>query len=877
MIEVAFTLNGSPRTVSVRPDENLLDTLRERCSVLSTKNGCQPQGQCGCCTVIIDGQAKTACVVPTAKVAGKEVLTMEGVSEQERTWLADAFIATTGLQCGFCTPGIALRAKHLLDRDPNPSREAIAKAIDVNLCRCTGYNAVLDAVELAGKSWRGELTAKAPYDGGVGAPIAKVDGRAMVLGERPFVDDLRFPGLLAGAVVLSEHPHARVLAIDTSAAKALPGVHAVLTAADVPGQRWQGLIYNDWPELVAIGEEVRYVGDVVAIVAADDAHTARQAAELVKVDYEVLPALLDRFEALEPGAQQVNPKGPNKLSETTFTRGDVDAALAASAHVVSETFETQRIEHLFLEPESALARPTLDGGLHLYSGGQGVFDDRRQIASYLNIPEEKLFVELVPAGGGFGGKEDMSVQSHACLLALHTGRPVRVTLTREQSVRMHPKRHPMHMRFEVGCDAVGKLTAVRAFVVGDTGPYASVGGKVLERAAGHACGPYAVTNVHISAIAARTNNPPCGAMRGFGANQTAFAMEGCLDRLAEKLGMDGWELRFLNAVQIGDTLATGQILEKSVGVRATLLAAKPFYDEAKAKGRAVGIACGIKNSGLGNGAKEWGKVRMVVRDDGRVDVFTGFTEMGQGLYNVMTQCASEVTGLPSTTFVPGVNARFDLAVGQTTGSRATLLAGNATIRAAQALLADLKEHDLADLAGRVYAGDILIADTQAPDSGVPNPKVHTAYGYATQLCILDEQGRVERFVAAHDVGRAINPELCKGQIVGAVHMGLGFALTEELPCKDGMPVTVKLREIGVLRAQDMPPVDVILVEEHEPEGPFGAKGVGEIGLVPTAGAVAGAVAAFDGVRRTKLPMKDTPAAKAMSVGRIRTKDMTDWK
>jgi CO/xanthine dehydrogenase Mo-binding subunit len=421
----------------------------------------------------------------------------------------------------------------------------------------------------------------------------------------------------------------------------------------------------------------------------------------------------------------------------------------------------------------------------------------------------------------------------------------------------------------VGCDAEGRLTAVKARMFGRFGAYASVGGKVLERAAGHACGPYRVPHVDVEAVAAYTNNPPCGAMRGFGANQASFAIEGCLDLLAKKVGLDGYQIRDRNIVAIGDVFSTGQVLEKSVGIRKTLEAVKGVYYQAKAAGKPVGIGCGIKNSGIGNGVEEWGKCRLVVEQDQTVSLYNGYTEMGQGLLTILIQFATEVTGLPGSVFRPKVDSTFALGCGQTTGSRATLFAGNAVKSAAQKLRADLDAGKaLGDLVGQVYAADIVINDTTALGKPAAKIKTHTAFGYATQVCILDDQGRIERFVAAHDVGRVVNPVLCSGQVEGSVHMGLGYALTEELPVENGMPVTFKLREIGVLRAKDMPRVEVILVEDPEPEGPFGAKGVGEIGLVPTAGAVAGALEAFDGVRRMTLPMKDSPAAKAMSVGRI---------
>ena len=618
---------------------------------------------------------------------------------------------------------------------------------------------------------------------------------------------------------------------------------------------------------------------MLAAVAADTPRLAREAAALVAVEYEPLPPVLDPAEAIKPGAPQVNPRHDNVLSVTRYARGDVKAALAASAHVVRDTWTTQRIEHLFLEPEACLARPLPDGRLHVYSQGQGIFEDRRQIASVLGEPEERLFVELAPNGGAFGGKEDMTIQAQTALLARLTGRPVRIELSREESIRMHPKRHPLTMSYTVGCDAEGRLTAAKIDILGDSGAYASVGGKVLERAAGHACGPYRMPALEVEAIAAYTNNPPCGAMRGFGVNQTSFAIEGCLDLLAARVGLDGWEMRWRNIVRVGDLTTTGQALEKSVGAEKTLLAVKPAYDAARARGRAVGIACGMKNSGLGNGAIEYGKCRLVVEPGGGVELHTGFTEMGQGLLTILTQCAVEVTGLPAAAFRPQVNSRFELGCGQTTGSRATMLAGRATIDAAEKLKADLDAgRTLSDLVGNVYAGEVRIDDTTAAGE-LKNGKIktHTAYGFATQVAVLDEKGAVEKVIAAHDVGRAINPQQCEAQIEGAVHMGLGYALTEELPCKDGMPVTFKLREIGVLRAQHMPEVEVILVEEPEPEGPFGAKGVGEIGLVPTAGAVAGALAAFDGVRRMRLPMKDSPAARAINVGRIADGERDLWR
>ncbi|NDD29081.1 MAG: selenium-dependent xanthine dehydrogenase [Proteobacteria bacterium] len=868
---LSFSLNGEPQRVELASDASLLEVLRDSCGIRSTKDGCSPQGQCGCCLALVDGRAVTTCAMPAARAAGREVVTLEGLPEETRARYALAFVAAAGIQCGFCIPGIVLRTHHLLTKT-SPStpltRDAIAKALDVHLCRCTGYVKIIDAIEVLA---RGD---EAPPcdDGRVGRPLARVRGVERTLGTCDFVADMRRDTLLEGALLLSQHARARVRAIDVSAARAVEGVRAVVTAADVPGERWYGLLVNDWPGLVAAGEEVRCAGDVLAAVAAVDARTARLAVSKIRVEYEPLPPVLDPEDALRDDAPHVNPKAAsNLLSHTVIRRGDADAALAESAHVVEGVWETQRIEHAFLEPESALAEP-LDGGrLRLYTQGQGIYDDRRQVAAFTGLPEDAVDVVLVPNGGAFGGKEDLSVQAHAALLAQVSGQPVRVTLSRDESVRMHPKRHPMRMHYRVGCDADGRLTAVHARIVGDSGAYASVGAKVLERAAGHACGPYRVPHVDVEARAVYTNHPPCGAMRGFGVNQTAFAIEGAVDRLAALCGLDPFGMRWRNALEVGDTFATGQVLEHSVGLKATLAAVRETWQAARARGQAVGIACGLKNSGIGNGVVEFGKARLVVEPDAHVTIFNGYTEMGQGLLTVLTQFAVEATGLPASTFRVKVDSTYALDCGQTTGSRATLFGGRAVLSAAAKLRADLEQgHTLADLAGRVYAADVTVDDTTSlNDAGATRIKTHTAFSYATQVCLLDSAGRVERIIAAHDVGRVVNPALCSGQIEGSVHMGMGYALTEELACERGVPVTSRLRDLGVLRAKDMPAVDVILVEAPTPEGPMGAKGVGEIGLVPTAPAVAAALHAFDGEWRYTLPMRASAAARAMSVGRSR--------
>ena len=856
-MRVDFTLNGEAVGVEVDADLTMLEVLREVRGLTSVKDGCAPEGSCGACTVLVDGRAVVSCAQPAARLAGKSVVTHEGLAAADRERWADAFVVAGASQCGFCSPGIVMKSEALLERNPDPTREEIAQALKGNLCRCTGYVKIIDAVGLAAAARRGEPLPEIDTSGRVGSRTARLRGRELALGDKPYVNDLRPEGLLHGAVRFSDHPRARVLRIDVSKARAHPGVVAVATAADVPGERTQGSITRDWPQLVAEGEVTRYVGDVLAVVAAETRHAARQAAKLIDVEYEVLPPLTDPFAAMEPDAPALHPDG-NLLSVSWLRRGDVDAALASAAHVITETFETQFIEHAFLEPESSLAVPAGDGSLDVYSQGQGIWEDRRQIASFLGEPEERVRVTMVASGGGFGAKEDLGPQCHAALLARMTGRPARVTLSRAESLNFHVKRHPIHSVYTVACDAEGRLLAVRARLVGDTGAYASVGAKVLERATGHACSAYRVPNVDVEARAVYTNNPPCGAMRGFGANQVNFAMEGMLDRLAERVGIDGWEIRWRNALAEGDQFSTGQTLGPGVGLKQTLLAVRDAYRAA----RFAGIACGVKNSGIGNGLTERGRVVLRPEADGTVTLCHSWTEMGQGVDTVLAQIACEELGLSAASVQVQVDTRHELDTGQTTASRATTLGGRAVIDAAEKLRHALGDGPLAALAGREFYGEFRVDWTTPPEATTPDPVTHFAYGWATQVVILDDEGHLARVVAAHDVGRAINPTLLEGQIEGGVHMGLGHALTEEFVVTDGRPATTTLKSLGIIPPTGMPPVEVIFVEEPSPYGPYGAKGVGEIALVPTASAVAGALYAFDGIRRTRLPMSDSAAARA---------------
>lgn len=854
-----FTLNGKEFEAKLDENISLMDVLREQAGLISPKNGCAPQGSCGCCTVIVDGKAVSSCAVPAKNVQGKSVITLEGLTEKERDIFAKAFTYTAGMQCGFCIPGMVVRAKNLIQKNPAPTREEIAFSLNNNICRCTGFVKIIDAIDLAAKALNGQPLPQPDYSGKIGSSLPRMDGEKFALGERPYIDDITMPGMLYAAFLFSPHPRIRIEKIDTSGAEHFAGVTRVVTAKDVRGERKQGTIYRDWPLFIAEGEITHCIGDILAAVVAKDVRTARKAVEQIKLSYEILPGVFDPEDALKPHAPKVHTDHENLLSSSVIKRGDVDAALRTSAFTETRTFETQMIEHAFLEPESSIAFPK-DGIIEVLSQGQGVFDDRKQIASFLAVPEEKINVTLITNGGAFGGKEDISIQGQVALMALLTNAPVKATLTREESIRLHPKRHPIKMTYTVGCDANGKLTAVRARMIGDKGAYASVGTKVLERAAGHACGPYNILHSDVEALAVYTNNLPCGAMRGFGANQASFAMEGMMDILAEKVGIDGWEMRWRNVVDVGDTFCTGQVFERAVGIKKTLLAVKDIYYSSKY----AGIGCGIKNVGIGNGMTEYGQVVVTVQPDGNILINTGFTEMGQGFCTVMIQFFCEVTGIDPRKVRVNIDTTQPTPCGMTTASRATVLGGRAAIKAAQELKKDLDAgKTLSELAGKKYFGEVVIDYTTALEDHTKKPVTHMTFGFATQVCILDNDGKLKKFVAAHDVGRVINRKLLEGQLEGAIHMGLGYALTEELKLKNGVPESFKIRSLGMLRAKDMPETQVILIEEHELEGPFGAKGVGEIGLVPTAGAVAGALYKFDGIRRYRLPMKDSSAAKAI--------------
>lgn len=843
-----FILNG--QGVTAGQDRSLLHYLREEARLTSVKEGCS-EGACGSCMVLVDGKAFRACLLSTAKVAGKSVLTVEGLSKREQTIYAEAFAKAGAVQCGFCIPGMVISAKALLDIHSKPTEEEIKKAIRGNICRCTGYVKIVAAIQLAAAVLRGEVNlAEQASLGRVGDRFNRVDAQEKVLGTGQYVDDLKIEGMLYGVVLRSPAPRVKIHKIDITKAKIQPAVQAVLTAADIPGERFVGFLAQDWPALVAEGEETHYVGDALVLIAATTREAAKAALKHVVLEYEELPPVITPAAALSPDAPKLHPKG-NILSTTKLQRGNTSEAIASAAFCVTKRYHTHPTEHAFMEPESALAVPEQDERLTVFVGSQSVYEDQHGIAGVLGLPHHHVRVISKLVGGGFGGKEDLSVQHHAALLAWHTKRPVKVTLSRQDSLLVHPKRHAMEIEVTTACDQAGNILAIKADIIADTGAYASLGAPVLQRACTHLAGPYRVPNVEIHGLAVYTNNPPGGAFRGFGVPQSVFASETNLDLLAEQVGISTWEIRYRNALEPGMAMASGQIADAGTAIKETLLAVKAVYEQHSY----AGIACAMKNTGIGVGVPDVGRAKIRI-SQGKAMVLTSAACIGQGLATVMTQIVCETIGLdPEMVSVHAPDTDITPDAGTTTASRQTLFTGEAIRQAALGLREALQGKTLADLEGQEFYGEYS-GITDPLNSPKEQPVNHVAFGYATQVVILDDQGKVTKVVAAHDVGKALNPTAIEGQIEGAIAMGLGYALTEDFPLRAGMP-TVKFGTLGLFRSTDMPELDIMIIEKNPSELAYGAKGVGEIATIPTAPAVVSAYYRFDGQLRQHLPMQNT--------------------
>ena len=853
----SFFVNGCQ--VSTSKKQSLLRFLRDEMHLTSVKDGCS-QGACGACTVLIDGETCKACVLQTDRLEGRSIITVDGLSKWESEVYTYAYGEAGAVQCGFCIPGMIMCTKGLLDRNPDPTEEEIKYALRNNYCRCTGYVKIIAAVKLAAKIMRaGKIPAAGADDWLLGSRVHRLDVEEKVLGYGKYPDDYYLDGMCYGTALRSKYPRARVLSIDTTAAKALPGVIDVFTAADIPGENKIGHLKHDQYTMIPVGGLTHYLGDAIALVAAEDMETAEKAKKLIKVEYEVLPAVHNIQEAAAEGAPLVfDEETTNVQAYKHVSRGNADEAISKAAHVISHHFETPWTEHAFLEPECAVAYIDDDGDVMIISTDQSAYCTFHE--SSLMLGTDKVKCQNALVGGGFGGKEDMTVQHLAALIAYLTRRPVKVRLTRAESLLIHPKRHHFEMDFTMGCDEEGHIMGVKAKVVSDTGAFASLGGPVLERACTHAAGPYAYENFEIEGRAYYTNNPPAGAFRGFGVTQTCFATETLLNMMADEIGITPWEIRYRNAIRPGGVLPNGQIVDESTGLVETLEAVKEEYEAALAAGKPVGIACAMKNAGVGVGIPDWGRVKLIVEEDAKLHIYSGASCIGQGLGTVLVQMTVTNTDLTRDDIVyERSNTWIAPDSGTTSGSRQTMITGEACRRACEKLMeAKGSDKSLKDLIGQEFYGDYL-AKTDPLGADVPNPVSHVAYGYATQVCILNEKtGKIDRMIAAHDVGKAVNPLSCEGQIEGGVVMSIGYAVREKYPIDENCKPIEKYGSIGLIRAHEIPKIDAIVIDKPGLNVACGAIGIGEITSIPTAPAITDAYYRYDGSRRYVLPIDNTP-------------------
>ena len=922
MVRIPLEVNGQRYEAECDdPRMSLLTYLREHLHLMGTKNGCAT-GHCGACTVIINGNVQRSCLLQMGKLANSSVQTIEGLSTPQTIHpLQFTFVQQGAIQCGFCTPGMIMAAKALLDHNPAPTEDEIKQALSNNLCRCTGYVKIIRAIQEAARLLRDGITA-IPRDQVlpqqsqvVGVPVPRIDGLPKATGELAFADDLIVENMLRARVLRSPWPHARILSIDTSAAEAMPGVVAVFTAKDIPGENHFGIIQRDWPVLVE--DRARYIGDALAVVYAESNDHAEAALDKIGVAYEPLPVVSTPQEALAPGAPLIHESG-NLLAHIQVRKGDVQSGFAQADVVVEGDYYTPFIEHAFLEPQACLAVPQPDGGVTIYVGSQGPGSDQEQVAAALNLPTKKVRIAHLPMGGGFGGKEDITVQILAALGAVKLGRPVKMTMTRTESIIASVKRHAMYLHYKTGATREGKITAAEVQIYGDTGAYASVGEAVLLRAASFSCGPYVIPHVKVDSYAVYTNNVPAGAMRGFGNPQATFAAEVQMNRLAEALGMDPIELRRKNMLDTGDLTITGHKLTSSVGAKATLeavcqaLAAKPLPKPKLGWKLGLGVASSYKNVGLGTGIKDAAGAALEISEDGYLVLRVGCTDMGQGSSTTMAQLAANTVGWPFACIrVQSGDTHRDPLGGMTTASRQTFISGNAVVRASEkfrhllwsyvseefsvppenlvieegafrdrqrglmlvtleslgALLAQRKQSLRAE---ELYVAPETYAALRMPEQGYApgQDRLHFAYCFGTQAAIIEanpSSGEVNvlRVIAAHDVGRAVNPQSIEGQIEGGVMMGIGHGLYEEFVVKEGRVLTDTLRKLRIPHIEQMPEIETIIIEDPHPEGPYGAKGMGELPASMAAPAIVNAIHDALGVWITSLPARPEKVLAAL--------------
>lgn len=907
-IKLLLTVNGQAIHTTAPAGMTLLRFLRDELRLTGAKNGCA-NGHCGSCTVIMNGKAVRACLVKVSKVQGAQIETIEGLSQNGKLHpLQQAFIEKDAVQCGYCTPGMIMAAKALLDQKPAPTVDQVKTALtqNNNICRCTGYSTIFEAIQLASCRMTGHEITQAPSGGEkVGLSQRLERARQMVTGRLQYGDDIYPAQVLHGKILWAEHPHANILSVDTAEAEDMPGVVAVLTTRDIPGKNQCGIVFHDMPAFA--DKKVLFIGDPIASVFAETLEQAEAALKKIRVEYEPLEGVFSPTEAARPGAPQLKEQG-NLCHRASITRGDVESAFAACDVVVEDDYSTPFIDHGFIEPEAGLAFVDEQGVLVVQIPSQSVFDDRAQLMEILNLPDARVRVIQLPIGGAFGGKEDPILLQHLALGALKTNRPVKMVLTREESLRVHVKRHPAWLHYKTGCTTEGKVLGLQARITLDTGAYISLGIDVLENTVVFGAGPYFIPNLDIYGEAWYTNNVPAGAMRGFGVNQVAIALEQQMDAMARAIGMDPFKFRHINALDVGLPSASDHIMEKGVvSIKETIEACEKAFRKlqipAAVPGKKIGygVASAVKNVGYGHGIPESAGAIVELDCNGCVTVRHSQHEYGQGAQAGLTKLVMNALGTaPENIILIGPDTALTPPTGPTTASRQTFLTGNALVSAIRILKDEVtsraaeelgeppaeleiqgekvihpetgKNIELSKLGPRFIVENLFTpaSSKQMHEPGIPSKygqpgfesmPTHYCYAYNTQAAIVEVDERtgevkVLKVVAAVDVGKLLNYEAVVGQIHGGVVMGMGMALSEQFIVEKGINLTDSLYKLRLPKPDETPEILPVIVEVPHPYGPQGVKGFAEAPSLATAPAILNAIYDAIGVR-----IKTTPADK----------------
>ncbi len=879
MHEINFILNGSPRRVIVDPQKSLLKVIREDLKLTGTKDGCSA-GHCGTCAVLMDGEVVLSCRVPVMKAQGKEITTIEGIGTLKNPHpLQLAFAKTGAIQCGFCTPGMIVRAKSILDKNLDPSRDEIKKALQPHICRCTGYQKIFEAIELAASYLRGKtksIELKLTGKEIIGQPVTRPDALEKATGATLYAADLTVDGCAHIKVLRSPHHHAKIVHIDKKEAEAIPGVLTVLTAEDVKGTNILKMAGDDQP--ILCGSKVRFVGDPVAAVVATSEEIASYATEKIEVTYEPLEPVLTPEEALKEGAIKVHDDRPNLFFEQPIIHGDVKKGFSESDVVVEKTYTTQSVEHAYLENDAGVAYVDENGKLIVMSASQNIHAHRKTISEALGLSLDKVRVIQTPTGGTFGGKLDVSVGGILGLAALKLKRPVKLVYTRSETFAATPKRHPFWMKVKVGAKKDGTLMALDFDLTADGGAYKSFSNSVTQRGVIHSQGPYRFPNANAYGKTVYTNSAFKGAMRGFGVPQVAFAIESILDELATELKMDPLALRMKNGFVKGDTTICGQVLDHAIGFQECMETLRPLYEKAVKQAKANttneikrGVGLGGVWFGPGRSAPDQSEAWAELLPDDTLQIWIAASDMGQGTDTMFWQVAAETMGFPlervkvfttDTEITPDGNF--------SAGSRQTYVSGRAVQMAVEELKKAMNQNGAKTYNEMKVKGlSTLYKAVNKPVTSRPDPKTGQGVPWETysfgiqmaEVAVEMKTGKVDvlKITSVHDLGTVINIQNVEGQLHGGIYMGLGYALMEEFVYTK----TDSFAKFRVPRAKDMPEMEVITLNIPRKKGPFGASGTAEYADVPTAPAIANAIYNACGVRIRDLPVTPEKMKKSL--------------